>query len=244
MAIARMGTMTKTTPSHPTIALDAVSIHYRGHAALANASIQFSAGQSWAILGENGAGKSTLIKAAMQLKTCDAGSVHWHNLQRQDIAYLPQQAEIDRNLPITVFELAALGLWSKLRWWRRLNAEDSQQVYAALEQVGMEHAANKHIGALSSGQFQRVLFARLLLQQAKMLLLDEPFSALDSHTTNSLIQVLVSCMQQGAGVVAVLHNRDQARAYFSNSLLLSTQIIAQGATDTVLSIPCPSCTNT
>lgn len=230
-----------TTLSQPAIVLDNVSIHYRGQAALQNTSVTFSVGQSWAILGDNGAGKSTLLKAAMQLQHCDTGTVHWRQLQRHDIAYLPQQAEIDRSLPITVFELAALGLWGKMRWWRSLTEADYAQVDAALHQVGMQHAAKNHIAALSSGQFQRVLFARLLLQQAKILLLDEPFSALDSQTTEILMRVLVHYMQQGVGVVAVLHNQQQARQYFENSVLLSTQVLAQGKTDSVLDAPCPNC---
>lgn len=233
--------MTAPTQLISAIVLDAVTVHYRGQAALQSVSAQFAVGQSWAILGENGAGKSTLLKAAMQLKRCDAGTVYWRNLHRDDIAYLPQQSEIDRSLPITVFELAALGLWGKMRWWRDLSVADKNQVCTALEQVGMAHAAKKHIGALSSGQFQRVLFARLLLQPVKMLLLDEPFSALDSQTTEILIQVLQRCMQQGIGVVAVLHNQKQATTYFANSLMLSTQVIAQGATNAVLHTPCPNC---
>lgn len=203
-----------------TIVLDQVSVRYQHHLALRHVSARFATGQCWAIVGANGSGKSTLLKAAMRLVHCATGSVQWQGLQRHDIAYLPQQSEIDRNLPVLVQDLVTLGLWHELRWWCRLRREQWARVHAALQQVGMLEAARQPIAALSSGQFQRVLFARMLVQNARMLLLDEPFNAVDARTTADLLHVLRQCASQGAGVVAVVHDLEQARCHFDHMLRL------------------------
>ena len=202
------------------IVLDAVTVRYQGAQAICQQSARFATGQSWAIVGANGAGKSTLLKAAMRLVRCESGSVHWQQLRRQDIAYLPQQAGIDRNLPVLVQDLVALGLWHELRWWRRLRREQWARVHAALQQVGMLALARQPIAALSSGQFQRVLFARMLVQNARMLLLDEPFNAVETATTTELLQVLHQCARKGAGIVAVVHDMEQAHNHFDHILRL------------------------
>ena len=168
----------------------------------------------------------------MRLVRCESGSVHWQQLRRQDIAYLPQQAGIDRNLPVLVQDLVALGLWHELRWWRRLHREQWARVHAALQQVGMLALARQPIAALSSGQFQRVLFARMLLQNARMLLLDEPFNAVDAATTAELLQVLQQCARKGAGIVAVVHDMEQAHNHFDHILRLENPAHAAAASHT------------
>ena len=213
--------MPAVVPPAGAIVLDQVSVRYQHHLALRHVSARFATGQCWAIVGANGSGKSTLLKAAMRLVHCATGSVQWQGLQRHDIAYLPQQSEIDRNLPVLVQDLVALGLWHELRWWRRLRREQWARVHAALQQVGMLAAARQPIAALSSGQFQRVLFARMLVQNARMLLLDEPFNAVDARTTADLLHVLRQCASQGAGVVAVVHDLEQARCHFDHILRLN-----------------------
>lgn len=203
------------------IVLEHIRVRYQGAPVLRDVSARFACGQRWAIVGPNGCGKSTLLKAAMRLLHCEAGQVQWQHLRRADIAYLPQQAGIDRNLPVRVQDLVALGLWHELHWWRGLRAEQWARVHAALDQVGLLAQAHEPIAALSSGQFQRVLFARMLVQRARMLLLDEPFNAVDAATTADLLAVLHSCARQGAGVVAVVHDQEQARCHFDHILRLS-----------------------
>lgn len=202
------------------IVLESISVRYQGAPVLRQVSARFACGQRWVIVGANGCGKSTLLKAAMRLLHCESGQVHWQNLRRADIAYLPQQAGIDRNLPVRVQDLVALGLWHELRWWRGLRNEQWARVHAALDQVGLLAQAREPIAALSSGQFQRVLFARMLVQRARMLLLDEPFNAVDEATTADLLQVLHGCARQGAGIVAVVHDQEQARCHFDHILRL------------------------
>ena len=197
-------------------------------------NLELPSGHSIALMGLNGAGKSTLLKAAMRLLPCDTGSVHWQGVQRRDIAYLPQQSEIDRSLPITVFELAALGLWQELGFWGGVHAAQRARVHEALERVGMGAFAHASIAALSNGQFQRVLLARMLVQRARFLLLDEPFNAVDAPTTEALLAVLHQCRTEGACIVAVVHDRALAVAHFANTLLLARQVVAVGASAAVL----------
>ena len=188
----------------------------------------------WAVFGPNGAGKSTLLKAVMRLLQADTGSINWNGIARSDIAYLPQQSDIDRSLPMTVFELAALGLWYEIGFFGRVNAQQKERVRAALARVEMLEYAQQQIGHLSNGQFQRVLFARMLVQNAKFLLLDEPFNAVDAGTTYALLEVLRQCHQSGQAVIAVLHDYEQVRAYFPNTVLIAREKVAAGKTEAVL----------
>lgn len=216
------------------IVADNLTVSYQHRPAVHHVGAEFADGSMWAIFGPNGAGKSTLLKAVMGLEKAETGAVHWVGLQRKDIAYLPQQSEVDRSQPMTVFELAAMGLWYEIGFFGRVNAAQRERVMAALQRVDMQDFADRQIGHLSNGQFQRVLFARMLAQNAKFLLLDEPFNAVDARTTFALLEVLRRCNQEGQAVIAVLHDYEQVRAYFPNTLLLAREKIAAGATETVL----------
>lgn len=216
------------------IVVDNLTVSYQRRPAIHHVSMNFSDHSMWAIFGPNGAGKSTLLKAIMGLEKAETGRVQWQGLQRKDIAYLPQQAEVDRNQPMTVFELAAMGLWYEIGFFGRVNAAQRQRVYEALERVEMREFAERSIAHLSNGQFQRVLFAHMLAQNAKFLLLDEPFNHIDARTTYALLDVLRHCHQDGQAVVAVLHDYEQVRAYFPQTVLLAREKITDGATEQVL----------
>lgn len=211
-----------------------LTVSYRRKPAVHHIDMDFEEGSMWAVFGPNGAGKSTLLKAVMGLLKADTGRVEWRNLARRDIAYLPQQSDIDRQQPMTVFELAALGLWYEIGFFGRADAAKKARVGAALARVGMDDFADRQIANLSNGQFQRVLFARMLVQDAKFLLLDEPFNAVDARTTYELLEVLRQCGSEGRAVVAVLHDYEQVRAYFSHTLLIAREKVAAGKTETVL----------
>ncbi len=211
-----------------------LTVSYQRKPAVHHLDICFGKGEMWAVFGPNGAGKSTLLKAVMHLLQADTGSVEWNGIVRSDIAYLPQQSEIDRSLPMTVFELAALGLWYEIGFFGRVNAKQKERVRTALARVEMSDYANRQIGHLSNGQFQRVLFARMLVQNAKFLLLDEPFNAVDAGTTYALLELLRQCHQRGQAVIAVLHDYEQVRAYFPNTLLIAREKIIAGKTEAVL----------
>ncbi len=211
-----------------------LTVSYQRKPAVHHLTMRFGEGEMWAIFGPNGAGKSTMLKAVMRLLAADAGKVEWQGLQRRDLAYLPQQSDIDRSQPMTVGELTAMGLWYEIGFFGRVTAAQKARVQEALARVGMADFADRQIGRLSNGQFQRVLFARMLVQNAKFLLLDEPFNAVDAKTTYALLEVLRECHQSGQAVLAVLHDYEQVRAYFPNTLLIAREKIAAGPTETVL----------
>jgi zinc/manganese transport system ATP-binding protein len=150
------------------------------------------------------------------------------------LACLPQTAAFDRSFPITVYELVAMGAWQRVGAWRRFSAPECQRVQQALCAVNMMDAGDRIVGTLSGGQLQRVLFARLILQDADVLLLDEPFTAVDHHTIDDLMQLLHTYHAQGRTVIVVLHDMELVRAHFPQTLLLSRQMVAWGATAEVL----------
>ena len=209
--------------------------HFGGVQAVKGVSFEVHPGECVALIGPNGAGKSTLLKSLMGLIKADTGHIEWQGLCRQDIAYLPQQSDIDRSQPMNVYELAAMGLWYEIGFFGKVNTAQHARIQAALAQVEMADFARRPIGQLSNGQFQRVLFARMLVQNAKVLLLDEPFNAVDAKTTFALLEVLRQYhSRQHCTVVAVLHDYEQVRAYFPNTLLLAREKVAAGRTEVVL----------
>ena len=210
------------------IVVENLTVSYRTRPAVHHVGIEFAEHSMWAVCGPNGAGKSTFLKAVMGLQQVDTGRVLLQNLQRKDIAYLPQQSDIDRGQPMTVFELAAMGLWDDIGFFGRVNAVQRTRVLDALASVGMRAFADRQIAHLSNGQFQRVLFARMLAQGAKFLLLDEPFNAVDARTTYALLDVLCQCNEEGQAIIAVLHDYAQVRDYFSDTLLLAREKVAAG----------------
>jgi zinc/manganese transport system ATP-binding protein len=150
------------------------------------------------------------------------------------MAYLPQQADIDRTFPITVLDLVALGLWHSLGMFGGMKKEHWDQAQKALQSVGLEGFEQRAIGELSAGQFQRVLFARLLLQDCPVILLDEPFTSVDTRTTADLLGVIRGWHAEKRTVIAVLHNYEQVRSFFPSTLLLAREPIGWGDTGEVL----------
>ncbi|WP_434779799.1 metal ABC transporter ATP-binding protein [Neisseria sp. Ec49-e6-T10] len=216
------------------IIVDNLTVSYQKRPALHHINCTFKEHEACAIFGPNGAGKSTLLKACMHLLPCETGEVMWQQLKRCDLAYLPQQSEIDRTQPMSVFELVAMGLWYELGLFGGINKQQKERITEALVRVGMADFAHRTIAQLSNGQLQRVLFARMLVQDAQFLLLDEPFNAVDAKTTYALLAVLQECLNQGKAIVAVLHDYEQVRAYFNRTILLAKDKIADGPTNEVL----------
>lgn len=220
--------------STPAIEVCNLTVAYRQRTAVHHLNTRFDGGGMYALCGPNGAGKSTLLKAVMRLQRCQTGEVRWHGLCRADIAYLPQQSDIDRSQPMSVFELAALGLWYETGFFGGVSAAQRERVQAALTRVNMADFATNMIGDLSNGQFQRVLLARMLVQNARFLLLDEPFNAVDAKTTRALLNVLQEEHRNGRAVIAVLHDYEQVRAHFPHTLLIAREKIGEGNTRDVL----------
>lgn len=213
------------------IHLKNITICYRSHPAVHHVSGAFHAGSSTAIMGPNGAGKTTLLKAMVGLLPVSTGEIDI----RGTIAYLPQLTELDRSFPLTVAELALSGFWRARGNWRGLDKEASARAAAALDFVGLSDFYNRPISTLSGGQLQRARFARLIVQDTPIILLDEPFNSVDSRSVDTLVSVLDEWQAQGKTVVTVVHDYAIARSHFPQTLLLAREAIAWGPTDTALS---------
>lgn len=218
----------------PLIRLDDLTVAYDRHPAVHHVSGAFAPGSLTAIAGPNGAGKSTLLKAIMGELRPAEGRVE-HRLRRAEFGYLPQAAEIDRRFPISVIDTVMLGAWKSRGAFGRVAPADLEKAGEALAAVGLDGFGRRHVGSLSAGQFQRVLFARLLLQDAGVILLDEPFTAIDARTTRDLLDIVSRWHGEGRTVIAVLHDFELVRTHFPETLLLARELVGWGPTADVMS---------
>jgi zinc/manganese transport system ATP-binding protein len=209
-----------------------LTVSYRGHPAVHHLSGAFAAGMLTAVVGPNGAGKSTLLGALGGTIRDFKGRIERDLSQR--VAYLPQASALDRSFPVRVHEMVAMGLWSRIGSFAGLRPEDRSGVDQALAAVGLSGFGARWLGELSAGQAQRVLFARVLLQDAGLILLDEPFNAIDARTTADLLALLHRWKQEARTVIAVLHDIEQVREHFEQVLLLARERVAWGPTAEVL----------
>ena len=216
------------------ITIDNLTLGYDRHPAVHHVSGEVPAGALLAIAGPNGAGKSTLLKGIAGSLRPMGGSVTIDPAVRKRIAYLPQAADVDRTFPISIHEFVAMGAWRRIGLFGGLSRAVRLEIEHALEAVGLSGFERRTIGTLSGGQMQRVLFARLLLQDAPVILLDEPFTAIDEATTTDLIMLVRRWHRERRTVIAVLHDMPLIRANFPHTLLLARETVAWGTTDTAL----------
>ena len=218
----------------PAITLADVTVAYDRRPAVHHVTGRFAPGSLTAIVGPNGAGKTSLLRALTGAQRLDAGTLDRGGLAASDIAYLPQQASLDRSFPISCGEVVMMGHWRRTGAFRRIGEAEQAEAARALEAVGLGGFAARQIASLSAGQFQRVLFARMLLEDAPVIVLDEPFNAIDARTTADLLRVVARWHGEGRSVIAVLHDHDLVRAHFPETLLLARELVAWGPTEAVL----------
>ncbi|WP_062211496.1 metal ABC transporter ATP-binding protein [Aureimonas sp. AU12] len=216
------------------VELHDLTLAYRRHPAVHHVSGRFHEGSLTAIVGPNGAGKSTLLKGIMGLVPVSEGSIHLAGVSARDVAYLPQANDIDRSFPIDVMDLVALGAWRRVGVFGRITGRHLDKVLEAIHAVGLEGFEHRSIGTLSGGQLQRALFARMLVQDAKLLLLDEPFTAIDARTTSDLVRLMQGWHGEGRTIIAVLHDIELVREHFPETLLMARELVDWGPTDAVL----------
>lgn len=216
------------------VSLRDLALGYNRQPVIAALSGAFTAGSLTAVIGPNGAGKSTLLKGLIGALPPLAGEIRIAGLGRRQIAYLPQQHAIDPAFPISVIDVLCLGLWGEIGLFRAVGRRRLARAEAALLSVGLEAFERRAIGSLSGGQLQRVLFARLLLQDARLILLDEPFTAIDARTTVDLLGLILRWHQEGRTIITALHDLGLVRQHFPEVLLLSHQVVAWGLTADVV----------
>jgi zinc/manganese transport system ATP-binding protein len=211
-----------------------VTLGYDRHPAVHHLNGEIAAGSLLAIVGPNGAGKSTLFRGIVGILKPLAGTIGLGDLKPREIAYLPQSVDIDRTFPISVFDFVGTGLWRSTGMFGGLGKRAGQQIAQALAAVGLNGFENRTIGTLSGGQMQRMLFARVLLQDARVIVLDEPFNAIDAKTSADLINLVRRWHSEKRTVLAALHDMDLVRDNFPDTLLLAREAVAWGATAQVL----------
>ena len=188
------------------------------------------------IIGPNGAGKSTLLKAILGLIQSSGeilidGEPTKKVLQK--IAYVEQKSHIDFTFPITIRECVALGRTVKKKPLQRLTKEDWEKVDTAIEEVGLTDLASRQIGALSGGQFQRVLLARCMVQEAQYIFLDEPFVGIDMLSEKVIMTILRKWKEEGKTILMVNHDLSKVKEYFDKVILVKHSIVASGKTEDV-----------
>ncbi len=215
------------------IEIQNLSVSYQGQLALDKANVTIKGPTITGIIGPNGAGKSTLIKGLLgivdhQGQALLDGQPLDKELKR--IAYVEQKINIDYNFPIKVKECVSLGLYPKIKLFQRLKTSDWDKVNQALKIVGLEDFAERQISQLSGGQFQRVLIARCLVQEADYILLDEPFVGIDSVSEEIIMNTLRDLKKAGKTVLIVHHDLSKVPHYFDQVLLVNREVIAFGPT--------------
>ena len=216
------------------ITIKDLTVSYQGQLALDKANLNINGPTITGIIGPNGAGKSTLIKALLGIIDHKGQALLKGNplkLERKQIAYVEQKINIDYNFPIKVKECVSLGLYPKIKLFQRLKTSDWDKVNQALKIVGLEDFAERQISQLSGGQFQRVLIARCLVQEAEYIFLDEPFVGIDSVSEEIIMGTLRRLKEEGKTILIVHHDLSKVTAYFDQVLLLNKRVIAFGPTE-------------
>ncbi len=209
-----------------------LTLGYNSHPAVHHLSGSLKRGSLTAVIGPNGSGKSTLMKGIAGILQPMSGK--FAVAAKQSIAYLPQQSEVDKTFPASVMDLVSLGLWPKRGLLSRMTKADKATLVAALDVVGLSGFETRALDTLSGGQMQRALFARVLAQDADLILLDEPFNAVDTKTVGDLVALIQRWHSEQRTVVVVAHDIALVKQNFPETLLLARQKIAWGPTEVVL----------
>jgi len=218
----------------PELRLQNLTLGYERHPAVHHLEGVVKNGALVAVVGPNGAGKSTLFKGLVGALKPLAGAIERHGIDSRGIAYLPQIPEIERSFPITVYDMVTMGLWKSRGVFGGITGKDHHTIAAAIAAVGLTGFERRAIGTLSGGQMQRMLFARLVAQDAQLILLDEPFAAIDTRTSAQLLALVQRWHAERRTVLAALHDVELAQKAFPETLLLARELVAWGPTREVL----------
>jgi ABC-type Mn2+/Zn2+ transport system ATPase subunit len=213
----------------PLIAAAGLAAGYGGEPAIESVEFSLRPGERLALLGPNGGGKTTLLRALLGELRPLAGELR----VEARCATVPQTERTRLDYPVSALDVATMGALSRLPWWRRPGRGEREAARAALERVHIGSLAKSTFGELSGGQRQRTLIARALVQDARVLLLDEPFTGLDRPASESLDRLISELAAEGRGIVIATHDLEQARRWDS-VLCLNRRQIAVGPPETTL----------
>ncbi|HTN24616.1 MAG TPA: metal ABC transporter ATP-binding protein [Solirubrobacteraceae bacterium] len=202
---------------------DLAAAYAEGPPALRGVTFSAEPGQAVAVLGPNGGGKTTLFRALLGELPAVAGSVRFDGAP----AYVPQTERSRLDFPVSALDVALMGAYARTPWYRRIAAADRERARAALARVGLGDRAAARFGTLSGGQRQRVLVARALVQDARLLLLDEPFAGVDRTSEEAIMGILDELRAEGRVLLIATHDIEQARRW-DRVLCLHGEQIAYG----------------
>jgi len=225
----------------PHVALDVnnVSAGYPGDRyAIENMTFSVKAGERVAVIGPNGAGKSTLFKAIVGLVPFTRGHISIHGedcrTSHNMVGYVPQHGEIDWSFPVTVRDVVMMGRTRQIGWLLPPLRKDRQAVTKLLDKLSLSSMANRQIGELSGGQRRRVFIARALAQETDVLLMDEPFTGVDTAAEQEIMRTLDLLTESGITILLATHNLSRAAKSFDKMLLLNRQALAYGTPKEVM----------
>jgi manganese/iron transport system ATP-binding protein len=224
--------------NNPAILVDAITVDYNGFVALSDASLRVPSGAICALVGMNGAGKSTLFKAIMGFLTPAAGRVLIEGApvataqKAGRLAYMPQAEEVDWAFPVNVQDVAMMGRYGFMNILRTPRKLDKQKVAESLERVGMHDFRTRQISELSGGQRKRAFLARALAQDARIMLLDEPFTGIDAKTEEAMIVLLRELRDEGCTVVICTHDLASIESFCDEVALINRTVLAYGPLET------------
>ena len=228
--------MPEIIPHH--LKIENISVNYGDHTILDGVSFFVEHGSSLAVIGPNGAGKSTLFKAIVGLLPIESGKIWIHDqpyhMHKDCVAYVPQKEEIDWKFPVTVKDVVMMGRYNRIGWFNRPKKHDYEVVNHALEELKIDHIANSSIDELSGGQQQRVFLARAIAQEPHILIMDEPFTGIDTPTREVTFSLIERLKSRKVTVMVSTHDLNLAASRFDNVLLINRRLISVGPAKKVL----------
>lgn len=198
-----------------------LSIGYEKKVIIKSFNCEFKPNTTTAIIGSNGAGKSSLLKTIVGLNKPLHGKIIYNNLHCHDIGYLPQYNDLEQSIPLKVEDVMLLYTWYETTIFKGINASIYERMHKALSEVNMLKHINTNINELSKGQLQRILFARTIMQNAALLILDEPFNAIDTNTIHELLIIIEFLKNKSKTIIAVMHNLQHVYKHFEYTLLIN-----------------------
>lgn len=220
-----------------TLTITNLSLAYDGQTIFQNLSLALSPGRITGIIGPNGAGKSSLVKTILGLVARESGQVAFKNqpldLRKHRIAYVEQRKDLDLSFPIQVKTLVETGSYGQLGLFQKPGAREKAASRKAMQQVQIEDLADRQIGQLSGGQLQRAFVARAILQDADLIILDEPFVGIDAESEAQIMKILRLWKEEGRTILVIHHDLSKVHDYFDELILMNRGIIQAGPSQQV-----------
>lgn len=219
------------------ISVQNLSVAYHKKPVLWDINVKFPKGKMIAIVGPNGAGKSTFLKAILDIIPRISGKISIfdkpYRRVLQSVSYIPQRKAVDWDYPISVYDLVMMGLYSELKWYKRLTHSQKDRINDVLEQVNLLPFSKRQISQLSGGQQQRVFMARSLIQDADIYFMDEPFAGIDAASEAALFKVIDELRARQKTILIVHHNLNMIKEYFDYVMMLNLRLIASGEVEKI-----------